>query len=648
MASRLKLATKLQLMVGALMVLVILSTLGIIFVRTSGSLDTIHEQRVSVLQGVADHYFAGKVEKLATYSHILAGDEAIAAAVAAGDSTALQAILPPLFQRLHQLDQDINTIEVTDAHGIVLVRGHNPAKSGDDKSKTRLFGNALKSRTAEAGVNVSSSTGLLSFDAITPVEAGGRFAGLFKVGYYPKSRNLEELKGLLDAEAAVVMENRDKPIDATVKSKYQVDSRHYAGQRLLVYGATFDHDLAAAFLGSSRDEAGHTRIDGAPHRLERLGVSLDGTPVREFSLLIAVPQRERTAVLSALGLSGSVVALIGIAAVVLVAWLITKSFTRPITHIITGLSSGAGQVAQAAHQVADASQQLAEGASEQAASLEETSSALEEMAAQTRQNADHADQADRSIKDTVNAVNSGVTSMEHMNAVIKEIASSAKQTSNIIKTIDDIAFQTNLLALNAAVEAARAGESGKGFAVVAEEVRNLAQRSAEAARNTGQLIEQSQKIAGDGVTMAGEVAKQLETIRDSSIAVSTLVGEIAAASKEQAGGIDQVNTATTEMDKVVQQNAADSEESASAAEELSAQAAEMSRAVHALEILIDGNGSTADEGPSAAAPPRPPHPAPNHRHAVTARSLSPGRHGPGKKSAAERAIPLDDDDLSDF
>ncbi len=353
----------------------------------------------------------------------------------------------------------------------------------------------------------------------------------------------------------------------------------------------------------------------------------------------------------AVGLISLVAFVIGAAGATFTA----RRMIAKLTGIAETLQAGSGQVAQAAGQVADSSQQLAEGASEQASSLEETSSALEEMAAQTRQNSDHADQADRSIRSTVEAVDSGVTSMERMNTVINEIATSAKETSNIIKTIDEIAFQTNLLALNAAVEAARAGEAGKGFAVVAEEVRNLAQRSAQAAQNTGALIEKSQKNATNGVSVAEEVAGQLGAIRDASVKVATLIGEISAASKEQTEGIDQVNIATSEMDKVVQQNAADSEESASAAEERSAQAAEMSKAVAELERLVRGQATQMDTGSAAAQSPRLKRPALPHdggrpgtgagrnRRPQESRGLS-----RPSKGDSEKVIPLDSDDLSDF
>ncbi len=281
--------------------------------------------------------------------------------------------------------------------------------------------------------------------------------------------------------------------------------------------------------------------------------------------------------------------ILGVALAVGLGLLITRSINKALKQIIDGLNDGAEQVASASGQVASASQQLAEGANEQASTLEETSSALEQMAAQTRQNADNAEQADKAVRETSKIVENGVTSMQRMKLAINEIKESSRETSKIIKTIDEIAFQTNLLALNAAVEAARAGEAGKGFAVVAEEVRNLAQRSAEAAQNTSQLIAKSQENSNNGVTVAEEVAGQLDSIKESSEKVNTLIAEITAASKEQAQGIEQVNTATSEMDKVVQQNAADSEESASAAEELSAQAEEMEKIVAELAAMVSGS-----------------------------------------------------------
>ncbi len=187
----------------------------------------------------------------------------------------------------------------------------------------------------------------------------------------------------------------------------------------------------------------------------------------------------------------------------------------------------------------------------------------------------------------------GNLAMGKMSVAINEIHKSATDTAKIIRVIDEIAFQTNLLALNTAVEAARAGEAGKGFAVVADEVRNLAMRSAEAAKNTANLIESSVNSAKNGVAIATQVAGMLDGITTAAFKVNGLVEEMAATSKEQAQGIDQVNKAVYEMDKVTQSNAASAEESASAAEELNSQAQQVLNVVKELNTLASGANSAA-------------------------------------------------------
>lgn len=246
---------------------------------------------------------------------------------------------------------------------------------------------------------------------------------------------------------------------------------------------------------------------------------------------------------------------------------------------LTQVSEATEQVSSASQQISAGSQSLAQGANEQASSLEEVSSSLEEMSSMTKQNAENANQAKSLAAEANGNAATGTDAMARMSGSIIKIKESSDQTAKIVKTIDEIAMQTNLLALNAAVEAARAGEAGRGFAVVAEEVRNLAQRSAQAAKNTADMISESVKNAEEGVQIATEVSKSFETIAGSAKKVNDLIAEIAAASQEQAQGIDQVNTAVAQMDKVTQQNAANSEESASAAEELSSQAEELQNMV---------------------------------------------------------------------
>ncbi len=267
-------------------------------------------------------------------------------------------------------------------------------------------------------------------------------------------------------------------------------------------------------------------------------------------------------------------------------WAVARGITRPINRIIAALSAGSGETNASAGQVAKSSEALAQGASEQAAALEETTSALEEMSSMTKRNSETTLQAEVMFKEAHHAAEQGNAAMGRMATAIDDIQKSAGETAKIIKVIDEIAFQTNLLALNAAVEAARAGESGKGFAVVAEEVRNLAMRSAQAAKNTAALIEGSVKKAANGVSMAQEVGKTLTSITNSASKVNGLLGEIAAASKEQSTGIAQINVAVREMDKVTQVNAANAEESANASKKLSGQAEEMDRVVRELEGLV--------------------------------------------------------------
>ncbi len=254
---------------------------------------------------------------------------------------------------------------------------------------------------------------------------------------------------------------------------------------------------------------------------------------------------------------------------------------------------GADQVASASAQVSSGGQSLSQGASEQASSLEEVSSSLQEMSSMTKQNSLNAREANGVAVAASESAQKGVESMSRMSSAINQIKTSSDATARIVKTIDEIAFQTNLLALNAAVEAARAGDAGKGFAVVAEEVRNLAMRSAEAAKNTANLIEEAVKNSENGVTINTEVLKNFQEITERINKVSQVVAEIAAASEQQDQGITQVNKAVEQMNLLTQQNAANAEESASAAEEMSSQSEEMRSMVAGFKLTGSGTFTKA-------------------------------------------------------
>jgi len=318
-----------------------------------------------------------------------------------------------------------------------------------------------------------------------------------------------------------------------------------------------------------------------------------------------------------------------------VAYLFARAIAVPIQNAADRLSAGADEITSASGEVATASQSLAEGTSEQAAAIEETSSSLEEMSSMTKQNADNANTANKLMEETQTVVHRANGSMKDLTLSMDEITKASEDTSKIVRTIDEIAFQTNLLALNAAVEAARAGEAGAGFAVVAEEVRNLAIRAAEAAKNTSGLIEDTIKKIKDGSELVGRTNTDFSQVAESAGKVAGLIGEIAAASDEQAQGIGQVTKAVHEMDKVVQRNAANAEESASASEEMNAQAATMQEVVRELVAVVGGSGSVMV---SAAKP------------AVTGMKMPsvPAHVAASKKAVSERLIPFEGKDGEPF
>jgi methyl-accepting chemotaxis protein len=265
---------------------------------------------------------------------------------------------------------------------------------------------------------------------------------------------------------------------------------------------------------------------------------------------------------------------------------VVRSVTRSLRRAVAELSQGAAQVLSAAAQVSASSQSLAQGSSEQAASLEETSASSEEISSMARKNTENSETAAGLVTQSQDKFVQTNQSLEHMVAAMDQITTQSSKISKIIKVIDEIAFQTNILALNAAVEAARAGEAGMGFAVVADEVRNLAQRCAQAAKDTAELIEESINKSHEGKHKVDQVAADIRAITGDATKVKTLVDEVSLGSQEQARGVQQVAQALAQMDQVTQRSAASAEESASAAEELRAQSQALHEVVEQLTAMV--------------------------------------------------------------
>jgi methyl-accepting chemotaxis protein len=357
---------------------------------------------------------------------------------------------------------------------------------------------------------------------------------------------------------------------------------------------TAGRQMATAFAtqGTAEGNATMQSFDRISERLQGALTPLAEAQIAAFNTHLQGTATRQTHVNNFLLIGGLVWAMIFAA----IGVLISRSAMRQLFHATETLIESSTTNGAFAAQITCSAQALADGASSQAASLEETAASLEEISSMTKRNAQSAGEAKTLSSQTRGTADAGAAHMQAMQAAMEAIRSASTDVTKILKTIDDIAFQTNILALNAAVEAARAGEAGAGFAVVAEEVRNLAQRSAQAARDTATKIEDSTAKSREGVRISTEVAANFKTIQQQIESLDQLVADIATASSEQNSGLGQLSSAVAQMDQVTQQNAATAEESAAAAAELNNHAGDISNVVGNLLQSVGGKRETDAAG----------------------------------------------------
>ena len=315
---------------------------------------------------------------------------------------------------------------------------------------------------------------------------------------------------------------------------------------------------------------------------------------------------------------------------------------QTLTESADGIAKSVHQFSSASSQLSSASQTLSAGSSQAASSLEETVASLEELSSMVARNAENSKEAGSLSISARGSAEEGENEVKSLVSAMQEIAQSSKKIEEIINVIDDIAFQTNLLALNAAVEAARAGEQGKGFAVVAEAVRNLAQRSGEAAKDINGLIKESVERVERGGTIAERSGSMLRTIVSNVKKVADLNHEIASASQEQATGLSQISKAMNQLDQATQSNAASAEETASAGEELSAEAASLKDIVARLTFVIEGESRTLVGAPPVHVAAKKVAFSQNTTPSGNVLAFSRSAEQPKSMKAAE-AIPFEDD-----
>ena len=543
-----------------------------------------------------------EVDQMAQHIRFTAGLTAerpdVAEAIQKHDTPALQRVAQSVLAQT-----GLKVLTIADREGIVVARGHS-TKSGDS---VRSQLNVVKALAGETTSAVEEGTVVkFALRAGCPVKRGGEVVGSVTAGLdVADNQFVDGIKAKYGLECTIfqndtrvstsLTQNGRRLVGTKIASAAVIETTLHQGQ--LYYGPS---DI----LGREYSSVYWPVVSG------------EGKVSGMFFI-----GRDPEYIVKGYKAVGSTMAYVLIGASViglLVSVRLGGTVTHRIQHAIGDVAETAVGVTAAAEQISGASKTLAEGASSQAASLEETSASLEEMSSMTQRNAQGAEKTNELAREAREAADAGVADMQAMSQAMQGMELASHDIAKIVKTIDEIAFQTNILALNAAVEAARAGEAGMGFAVVAEEVRNLAQRSAVAAKETTEKINATIAVTSEGARLSARVQSGLDVIVTKVRTVDQLASEAAAAAKEQSQGIQQLNAAVTQMDQLTQSNAASAEESASAAAQLQHQAQTLSQAMTELRALVTSQRGTE----SAVGEDRPTPPTPTARSQETGRTVA--------------------------